>query len=102
MKMIVKTSTRTMEASEEDRRHVQGIGDDNIGGSGSITGPMDWQQQRSTDFLCDCVANSNTVSSLSRRCLFLNFFIRFFIFVCCKKDYNYCNHVENIFVPSVH
>ena len=44
--------------------------------------------------------------TLYRLCLvtvsFRFFFIRFLFFVRCKKYYQYCNHAENIFVPSVH
>ena len=44
---------------------MEGIVDNNGGGSGSTTGLVDWQQQRSVDFPYYRVANSNTVSSLS-------------------------------------
>ena len=99
----MNTTTTTKEASAEDRGRVQGIGDNDGGGSGSTTGPVDWQRQRSVDFTFYSVANSNTVSSLTRRCLVLILFSSdSFIFVHCKKYYQYCNHAENIFVPSVH
>ena len=65
----MKTTTTTTGASEEDRGRVQGIGDNNRGGSVLTTGPVDWQQQQSVDFPCYCVANSNTVSSMSCLCL---------------------------------
>ena len=95
--MSTKTSKTKMEASTEDRRRVQVIRDDNRGGSGSTTGPVDWQQQRSVDFPCYHVANSNTVLYLSRRCIVLIFFSSdSFFFVHCKKDYQYCNNAENI------
>ena len=68
---ITNTTKTTTEALAEDRRRVQGIGDDNGGGNGMMTGPVDWQRQRSVDFLCYRVANSNTVLYLSRRCLVL-------------------------------
>ena len=78
----MKTTTTTTEASAEDRRRVQGIRYDVGGGSGLTTDPVDWQQQQSVDFPCYCVANSNTVSSLYRSCLFLYCFrqIPFFLF----------------------
>ena len=72
--MGTKTTITTMEALVEDRRRFQGIGDNNRGGSGLTTGPVYWQQQRSVEFPCYWVANSNTVSSLSIRCLDLIFF----------------------------
>ena len=65
-KLITKTNKTTNEALAEDIRRVQGIGDDNGGGIVLMTGPIDWQQQQSVDFPCYRVANSNTVSSLSR------------------------------------
>ena len=82
---------------------VQGIRDGDGGGSGSTTGPMDFQRQLSVDFLCYCVTNSNTVVSLYRRCLVLVLFSSdSFFFFHCKYYYQYCNHAENIFVPIVH
>ena len=72
--MILETSTTTTEALVEARRCVQWIGYDNGCSSGSTTGPMDWQRQRSVDFSCYRVANSNTVSYLSHHCLVLIFF----------------------------
>ena len=48
--MRTKTTTATMDASTEDRRSVQGIEDDDRGGSRSTTGLVDWQRQRSVDF----------------------------------------------------
>ena len=74
-KMSTKTSTKTTDASAEDRQRVQGIGDDDGGGSGFTTGPMDWQQQQGVAFLCYHVTNSNTVSSLSCPCLVLILFL---------------------------
>ena len=100
--MITNTATKTTEVLAEDRRRVQGIGNNDGGGSGSTTGPADWKQQRNVNFPCYWVANSNTVSSLYSCCLFLIFFYQIPFFVCCKKYYQYCNHAENIFVPSVH
>ena len=76
--MSTNITTTTTEASAEDRRRVQWIKDDNGGGSGSATGPVDRQQQRSVDFPCFQVANSNNVLSMSSRCLVLIFFIRLF------------------------
>ena len=58
----MKTSTTTTDASSKDRQSIQGIEDDDGGGSGL-------QRRRSVDFTFYCVANSNTVSSLSYRCL---------------------------------
>ena len=72
--MITKTSTTKLEAPEEDRRRVQGIGDNDGGGSGSTTGPMDWKRRQSVYFPCYCVSNSNTVLYLYRCCLVLIFF----------------------------
>ena len=73
-KTRTKTTTTTMEASTEDIQRVQGIRDDNGGGSGLTTGPVDWQQQRSVGFTCYRVANSNTVSSLYICCIVLILF----------------------------
>ena len=42
-KISTKTTIMTMEALAEDRRRVQGIGDDNGGGSGSAMVLVDWQ-----------------------------------------------------------
>ena len=39
--MSTKTTTTTTGALAEDRRHVQGIGDDNGDGSGLTTVPVD-------------------------------------------------------------
>ena len=71
--MSTNTTTTKMDASAEDRQHIQGNKDDNGGGIISTTGLVDWQRQRSVDFPCFQVANSNTVSSLSSRCLVLIF-----------------------------
>ena len=49
--MNTKTTTTTMEASEKDRKRVQWIRDDNRGGSGLTTGPMDSKLQHSVNFL---------------------------------------------------
>ena len=101
--MRTKTTTTTIEVSVEDIRRIQGIRDDNGGGSGLTTGLEDWQRQQSVDFTCYCVANSNNVSSLSCRCLILILFSSgSFPPVHSKKYYQYCNHAENTFVPSVH
>ena len=67
--------------SAEDRQSVQGIRDDNGGGKGSITGPVDWQRQQSVDFPCYFVANSNTVSSMSLCCLVLILFSSYYLFL---------------------
>ena len=72
--MITKTKITTTGVLAEDRQHVQGIKDDDGGGRGLTTGPVDWQQQRSVDFPCFQVANSNNVSSLSSFCLVLILF----------------------------
>ena len=99
----MKTKTTTIYASAEDRRCVQGIEDNNGGDIRSTTGQVDWKRQWSVDFPCFQVANSNTVSSLSIRCLVLIFFSSgSFPPVCCMKYYQYYNHVENIFAPNVH
>ena len=93
--MRTKTTTMTTDDSADDRRHVKGIGDNNGGGSGSTTGPVDWQQQRSVDFPCFQVANSNTVSSLSSCCLVLILLSSYSFFpVRCMKYYQYCNHAK--------
>ena len=73
-KMSTKTTTTTIEASSKNRRRVQGIVDDDRGGSRSKTGPVDWQRKQSVDFTCYWVANINTVLSLSIHCLVLIFF----------------------------
>ena len=70
----MKTTTMTTDALEEDRRCVQGIKDKDRGVIISTAGLVDWQQQRSVDFLCFQIYNSNTVSSLSSRCLVLILF----------------------------
>ena len=46
-----KTTTTTTEASVEDRRRVQGIGDNSGGDSKSMTVPVDRKRQRSVYFL---------------------------------------------------
>ena len=100
--MSTKNLTKTTEALEKDIWRVQWIGDNSEGGSGSTKGPMDWKQRWSVNFPCYCVANSNTVSYLSRHCIVLILFSSdSFFSVHWKKEYQYCNHVENIFVPSV-
>ena len=103
--MSTKSTTTTTDASAEDRRRVQRSDNDDRRGSGSgaTTGLVGWQQQRSVDFLSFQVSNSNTVLSLSSRCLILVLFPSdSFFFVRCMKYYQYYNHVENIVVPSVH
>ena len=72
--MSTKTTTTTMDVSEEDRQRVQGIKDNNIGSSGLTTGPLDWQQQHSVGFPSFQVDNINTVLSLSTCCLVLILF----------------------------
>ena len=72
--MSLKTKTTITDASTDGRQRVQGMGDDNRGGSGSTTGPVDWQWQRSVDCPCYRVANSSTVLSLSIHCLVLILF----------------------------
>ena len=61
----MKTTTTTMDASEEDRRRVHGIEDNDRGGSRSTTGLVDWQRQRSVDLL----AFSLLTVTLSHLCL---------------------------------
>ena len=68
----------TTEASVEDRKRVQGMGNNSRGGSGSTTDPVDWQQQWCVDFPCYRVANSNTVLYQSCYCIVFIFFIRLF------------------------
>ena len=72
--MSMNTTTTTTEASSEDRRRVQGIGDNYGGNSGSTTVPVDWQRQWSVDLPCYLVSNSNTFLSLSIFCLVLVLF----------------------------
>ena len=67
----MKTTTTTTDMSVEDRGLVQGTKDNNGGGSGLLMGLVDWERQRSVDFPCFQVANSNTVSYMSSRCLVL-------------------------------
>ena len=50
-KMSTKTTTTTMESLEEDRRHVQDIGDNDRGGNGLTTGPVDLNDNRVLLFL---------------------------------------------------
>ena len=63
--MSKKTTTKTTEASTEDRQHVQGIGDNNKGANRSTTGTVDWKRQRSVA-LIDIALLTVT---LSRICL---------------------------------
>ena len=84
----------------EDRRRVQEIGDNEGGGNGLTTVPVDWQLQWSVGFPCYHIANSNTVSSLSRLCLVFILFLSYFFFIHCKKYYQYCTHAE-IFLYQV-
>ena len=101
--MSKKTTTKATDALAEDRRRVQGIEDDDGGGSRLTTGLVDWQQKRSVYFPCFQVANSNTVLSLSNCCLVFILFSSYpFFFVGCLKYYQYCNYAENVFVPNVH
>ena len=78
--MITKTTTTIKEALAEDRQRVQGIRYNDGGSSGSKTGLVNWQRQRSVYFPWYCVANKNTVSSMSCRCLVLIFFSSYFFF----------------------
>ena len=89
--MRTKNTKTTTEVSAEDRRRVQGIADDDEGGSGSTTEPMYWQQQRSVDFPCYRVANSNTFSSLSSCCLVLKEILS--VLQSCRKYFftKYCS-----------
>ena len=73
--MSTNTTTTTTDVLVEDRRCVQGIEDNGGGRSGLTTGPVDWQRQRSVDFPCFQVANSNIVSYLSSSCLVLILFL---------------------------
>ena len=84
--MITKTTTTTMDASEEYRRRVQGIKDDDRGDSGLKTGPVDCQRQRGVYFTCFQVANSNTVLSLSSRCLVLILFSSDYFCFCLLHE----------------
>ena len=72
--MSTYTTTKTTYSSVKDRQCVQGILGKDGGGIGSTTSPMGWKQERGVDFPCYHVANSNTVLSLSRRCLVLILF----------------------------
>ena len=90
-------STTTTEASAEDRQHVKEIGDNARGGSGSTTGPVDCQWQRSVDYPCYRVANSKTLLSLSRQYLvFVLFSSDYFPPVHCKEYYQNRNRAKNI------
>ena len=60
----------TTEASAEYRQRIQGVRDDDEGGSGLTTGPMDWQQQHSVYFL----AIALLTVTLSRLCIFTVYF----------------------------
>ena len=102
-KMNPNISTRTTTALTEDRRRAKEISDNYGSGRGSTEVLMYWQWQRSVYFLCYQITNSNNVLSLSCCSLvFILFSLYTFFFVCCNKDYQYCNNVENIFVLSVH
>ena len=85
-KMSTKNTTTTTEALAEGGRRVQGIRDDDRGDSSLTTGLVCWQRQRSVDFPCYRVANSNTVLSLSCCCLVLIFFIRFPFFPFAARN----------------
>ena len=50
--MSTKNTTTIIDASAEDRKHVQDIEDNDRGGSGSTTGAVDGQRQRSVGFYC--------------------------------------------------
>ena len=82
----MKTTTTSTEASAEDRQRVQEIGDNNGCGSGLTTGPVDWQRQRSVDFPCYWVANSNTVSSLYICCIVLILFSLDYFFLFAARN----------------
>ena len=84
--MSTKTATKTTDVSVDDRRRVQMIEDDDGGCSRSTTSLVDWQRQQSVDFPCFQVANSNTVSSLSSRCLVLLLFSLDHFFVCLLHE----------------
>ena len=102
-KMSTKISTTTTTTLSEGRRYIQGIRDGNGGGNSSAAVPMDWQWRWSVDFTCYHIATSNTISSLSLLFFCFDIFHRIpFLPIHCKKDYRYCNNVENIFGPSVH
>ena len=65
---------QSIDNNDGDVRRVgeaRGIRDNDGGGSGLTTGPVDWQQQRSVDSPCYLVVTSNTVLYLSIRCLVL-------------------------------
>ena len=83
--MSTNTTTTITDATLEGRRRVQGIEDNDGGGSRSTTGLADWKRQWTVDFPCFQVSNSNTVSHLSSRCLVLIFFIRF-LFICSLHE----------------
>ena len=100
--MSTKTTKTTTEASAEDRQRVQGIRDNEGGGRGLMIGPVDFQQKRSVDFTCYQAANSNTVSSLSFRCLVLMFFSSdSFPPRSLQEILSVLQSCVNIFVPSV-
>ena len=100
--MSTKTTTITTDASAEDIRRVQGTEDNDEGGSILTTGLVDWKRQRSVDFPCFQVANSNTVLYLYSCCLILILFSSdYFFSVRCMKYYQYCNHGE-IFLCQVY
>ena len=50
--MSTKNTTTTTDVLTEDRQRVQGIEDNDRGGSGLTTGLVDWQRQRCVDFPC--------------------------------------------------
>ena len=83
--MSTKNTTRTTEASAEDRRRVQGIGDNDGGESGLATGPMDWQQKCSVNFPL-IFANSNTVLYISCCCLVLILFSSYSFIFCSLQE----------------
>ena len=84
--MSTKTLTTITEALSDDRQRIQGIEDNDRGGSSLTTSPMYWQLQRIVNFPFYRVANSNTFSSLSLCCLVLLLFSSdFMFFVHCKK-----------------
>ena len=64
-------------------------------------GPVYWQQQRSIDFPCYCVANSNTVLSLSCRCLVLYCFHRINFFPFTSRNTISTEIMRKIFLYQV-
>ena len=97
-----KTSTSTTEALVEDRRRVQGMEDNEGGGIGSAIGPMDCKRRGVSIFLAIASLTVTLYRIFLVAVSFWYYFHQIPFFVCCKKYYQFCNHVENIFVPGVH